>query len=68
MEKGREAGIAEGIALGEERGEIRGEIRGEARGVAIGVAATARKLKALGLPEDTIAAATGLSPEEVAEL
>jgi hypothetical protein len=63
-EEGREAGLAEGIAIGEIKGIAIGETKGEARGVAN----TARRMKALGLPEDIIAAATGLSPAEVAEL
>ncbi len=51
-EEGRKAGLAEGIAIGEARSAVK----------------TARKLKTMGLPADTIAAATGLSTEEVAKL
>lgn len=52
------------------RGRILGEAMGraEAKGRAEGFIATARKLKSLGIPSETIAQATGLSLAEVEAL
>lgn len=44
------------------------ELRGEAKGRAEGVIATARNLKALGIPVETIAQATGLTLAEIEAL
>jgi hypothetical protein len=63
-EEGHETGLAEGITIGEIKGIAIGMAQGEARGLAN----TARNMKALGLPVDTIAAVTGLSLTEVLEL
>ena len=73
-----------GIAIGEKRGELRGIAIGEKKGIAIGekkgiaigeirgkelaIADTARNLKALGIPFETIQKATGLSCEEIQKL
>ncbi len=47
----------------------RAQLRGSREeGITIGLRATARKMKALGLPLETITAATGLASEEVAAL
>ena len=56
----RAEGLAEGIAEGEARGEARGEAKAQLE--------IARNLKSLSMPEDQIAAATGLSIEEIKKL
>lgn len=43
-------------------------LQGEAKGIAIGIANVARNLKQMGLPVDTIAQATGLTPEAIKQL
>ena len=57
---------------GRKEGEAKGRAEGEAKGRAEGRAdernAIARKLKAMGLGNDDIAKATGLTTEEVADL
>ena len=58
--KGRRAGLEEGIVIGLEKGR--------AEGRAEGVLQVAKKLKAMGLPLESIAQSTGLSTEEVAKL
>ena len=57
-----------GIAIGEKRGELRGIAIGEIRGKELAIADTARNLKALGIPFETIQKATGLSCEEIQKL
>ena len=52
LAEGKAEGLAEGIAEGEAKAQL----------------AIARKMKALSLPEDQIAAATGLSIEEIRQL
>lgn len=47
---------------------LQGEAKGEAKGIAIGIANVARNLKQMGLPVDTIAQATGLTPEAIKQL
>ena len=61
-------GKAEGLAEGEARGRAEGKAEGIAEGEAKAQLAIARKMKALSLPEDQIAAATGLSIEEIRRL
>ena len=65
-------GKAEGLAEGEARGRAEGKAEGHAEGIAEGEAkaqlAIAINLKSLSLPEDQIAAATGLSIEEIRKL
>ena len=65
-------GKAEGLAEGEARGRAEGKAEGHAEGIAEGEAkaqlAIAINLKSLSLPEDQIAAATGLSIEEIRQL
>jgi predicted transposase/invertase (TIGR01784 family) len=56
------------IRRGLEKGREQGIAIGEARSEALGLIKTARRMKTLGLHADTIVAATGLSPKEVAEL
>ena len=43
-------------------------LQGEAKGEAKGIANVARNLKQMGLPVDTIAQATGLTPEAIKQL
>ena len=47
---------------------LQGEAKGEAKGIAKGIANVARNLKQMGLPVDTIAQATGLTPEAIKQL
>ena len=65
-------GKAEGLAEGEARGRAEGKAEGHAEGIAEGEAKAqleiARNLKSLSMPEDQIAAATGLSIEEIRKL
>lgn len=61
---GREAGLKEGEAKGREAGLK----EGEAKGLKAGKVATARNLKSMGLPAEQIAAATDLTPAEIAAL
>jgi predicted transposase/invertase (TIGR01784 family) len=56
MEEAREEGLAEGEAKGLAIGEAKGQRE------------TARRMKTMGLPIDTIATATGLSPEEIKDI
>ena len=64
LKRGREEGLAKGLAKGREEGRA----EGLAKGLAKGRAETARNMKANGLPVDLIAACSGLSPEEIAQL
>ena len=68
----RKRGVAEGREAGLEEGRAAGIAEGEAKGIAKGEAKAkldaARKLKALGVPVQTICEATGLSAEEVEHL
>lgn len=57
-----------GEAKGRAEGEAKGRAEGEAKGRAEAVLATARKLKALGIPSETIAQATGLTLAEIEAL
>ena len=61
-------GKAEGLAEGEAKGEARGRAEGLAEGEAKAQLEIARNLKSLSMPEDQIAAATGLSIEEIRQL
>jgi predicted transposase/invertase (TIGR01784 family) len=49
-------------------GRAEGLAEGEAKGRADAMRETARKLKSMGLPIDQIAAATSLSPDEIAKI
>lgn len=62
--KGTEEGFAEGL----EKGIAEGRAKGRAEGRVEGKAETARNLKQLGVPPETIAKATGLSAEEISIL
>ena len=68
LEKGRVQGLAEGRAEGLTEGLEKGEAIGLEKGRAEGVLATARSLKALGVPTSTIMQATGLLAEEIDRL
>jgi len=60
----RKEGVAEGIA----QGIAKGEARGRAEGASARTDEIARNFKAMGIPLDQIAQATGLSQEQVQEL
>ena len=64
----RKKAIAEGLAEGEARGEARGLAKGEAKGKAAERILIAKALKGQGVEIGTIAAATGLSAQEIAGL
>jgi predicted transposase/invertase (TIGR01784 family) len=64
----REEGEALGRKEGEARGQKEGEARGQKDGEARGRRATAQSLLRLGIPLETIIAATGLSGEEILAL
>ena len=68
-EDGRAEGFAEGLAEGEAKGRSEGKAEGLAEGEAKGKAEErvliAKAFKDQGVPVSTIAAATGLSEEEV---
>ena len=61
-------GHAEGLAKGHAKGLAEGEARGEAKGKAAEKVLIAKALKGQGVAIETIAAATGLSAREIAEL
>ena len=64
MRKGRAEGRAEGEAIGLEKGEAIGLEKGKK----LEKLETARNLKSLGVPIETIATATGLSTDEINSL
>ena len=64
----RKKAIAEGLAKGHAKGLAEGEARGEAKGKAAERVLIAKALKGQGVAIETIAAATGLSAREIAEL
>ena len=72
LAEGKAEGLAEGEAKGEARGRAEGLVEGESKGKYMGKMEAqleiARNLKSLSLPEDQIAAATGLSIEEIRKL
>ena len=53
------------IETGRAEGRAEGRVEGHAEGRAEGIRATAAKMKSMGLGEDVIAVATGLSAEEI---
>ena len=76
FDDGMRKGRAEGEAIGLEKGRAEGEAIGLEKGEAIGLEKgkklekieTARNLKRLGVPIETIATATGLSTDEITTL
>ena len=68
FEDGILQGRNEGIAIGEERGITIGRNEGISLGITQAKLETARNLIDLGLPQDQIALATGLSVEEIEKL
>ena len=60
--------MAEGIEKGRAEGLEQGRVEGRAEGLAEGIAAVAKNMKAMGLADEDIARATGLSAEEVNSL
>ena len=68
LAKGREEGLAKGLAKGREEGLAKGRAEGLAKGRAEERIEIARNMKENGLSVDLIAACSGLSPEEIAQL
>ena len=68
MTKGREEGMAKGLEKGREEGRKEGKEEGRKEGRKEGALSTARNLKAMNIPLDTIARATGLTSEEIENL
>ena len=72
LAEGRAKGLEEGRAKGLEEGRAEGRAEGVAEGMAKGRAAslaeTAMKMKQMGMDNQTIAKATGLSEEEISNL
>ena len=84
LKRGREEGLAKGLAKGRAEGRAEGLAKGRAEGLAKGRAEgltkgraegrtegrleIARNMKENGLSVDLIAACSGLSPEEIAQL
>jgi len=64
----KDEGLAEGEAKGLDKGRAEGLAEGEAKGETKARLDTARKLKALGLPVETITVATGIPAEEIDRL
>ena len=67
-QQGKAEGRAEGEAKGMAEGMAKGRAEGRAEGEAKGKLETAAKLKALGVPAETIIQATGLTAEQVENL
>ena len=63
-----ERDIRNQIAFAQDKGFELGKAEGKAEGIIEGTFSTARNLKHLGVPKETIVQATGLSAEEVAAL
>jgi len=68
VNRGREEGREEGIQIGEARGEAKGKAEGKAEGERNKAFEIAKNLLSQGVDVKTISLATGLSPEEIAEL
>ena len=66
--RGEAKGLAKGLAKGREEGRAEGLAKGLAKGRAEERIEIARNMKANGLSVDLIAACSGLSPEEIAQL
>lgn len=60
LEKGRAEGIAEGLEKGRTEGIVEGE---KMKSIAI-----AKKMMAMGLDDDTVMQATGISASDITEL
>ena len=72
LKRGHAEGLAKGLAKGREEGLAKGRAEGRAEGLAKGRAEErieiARNMKENGLSVVLIAACSGLSPEEIAQL
>ena len=68
FDDGMRKGRAEGEAIGLEKGREEGEAIGMEKGKKLEKLETARNLKSLGVPIETIATATGLSTDEINSL
>ena len=68
LEKGMAQGRQEGMAQGIEKGLLQGIEKGMAQGRQEGLFTTATALKKMGMPAEQITLATGLTPEQIAEL
>ena len=67
-EKGKAEGLAEGLAEGMKQGKAEGMKQGLAQGAHDSAMASAKAMKADGMPTALIAKYTGLSEEVVAKL
>ena len=65
LEEGLKKGLKRGLKKGREQGREEGRAEGREEGRAEANINTARRLKQLGVPAETIKAATGLSDEEI---
>ena len=68
LKRGHAEGLAKGLAKGREEGLAKGRAEGLAKGRAEERIEIARNMKENGLSVDLIAACSGLSPEEIAQL
>ena len=68
METAFDEGKEEGFVAGEAKGKIAGLAEGEAKGKIVGKVEVAKNLLRLGLANETIAQATGLSGAEIESL
>ena len=68
FESGMEKGIEKGIEKGREKGIEKGRQEGMQEGIKQGNIQNARGMKAEGIPTETIAKITGLTPDEIAKL
>ena len=65
LAEGHEKGLAQGLAKGHEEGLAQGLAEGHEKGLAQGLAKGALKLKSMGLSDEMVAQATGLTIEEI---
>ncbi|MDD6141207.1 MAG: hypothetical protein PUB61_07425, partial [Bacteroidales bacterium] len=68
MEKGLKKGLEKGRAEGRAEGLEEGIEKGRAEGERLNSIAVAKKMKAVGLDDDTIMQTTGLSASDLAAL
>lgn len=68
MAEGRAQGLAQGLAEGRAEGRAEGMAEGLSKGMEKGVTNVAANLISLGMPDDVIMRATGLSVEVIASL
>ena len=68
LKEGMEKGLKEGMEKGMEKGLKEGMEKGIEKGEKLKASEIARTMKSMGLSVDVVVNATGLSPEEIAEL